>query len=63
MKDYNPLQLKRSVGLGLRVYLPMFGLLGLDYGIGIDNLTDVNGNKVKLGSAAKFTFMLGQEPQ
>ncbi|RQO30441.1 outer membrane protein assembly factor [Taibaiella sp. KBW10] len=63
LKDYNPLQLKRSVGLGLRVYLPMFGLLGLDYGIGIDNLTDVNGNKVKLGSAAKFTFMLGQEPQ
>jgi outer membrane protein insertion porin family len=58
-KDYNPLQLNRSVGVGVRVYLPMFGLLGLDYGLGIDRL----GNGTKFGSAAKFTFMLGFEPE
>jgi outer membrane protein insertion porin family len=57
-KSYNPFQLNRSVGVGVRVYLPMFGLLGLDYGLGIDRL----GNGVKFGSATKFTFMLGFEP-
>ncbi|HNB80844.1 MAG TPA: POTRA domain-containing protein, partial [Chitinophagaceae bacterium] len=38
-KSFNPFQLKRSVGLGVRIYLPMFGLLGLDYGLGLDRLT------------------------
>lgn len=57
-KDYNPFKLNRSVGVGVRVYLPMFGLLGLDYGLGIDRL----GNGAKFGSATKFTFMLGFEP-
>ena len=31
-----PLSLKRSVGFGVHVFLPMFGLLGFDYGIGFD---------------------------
>lgn len=57
-KVYNPFKLYRSAGLGVRVYLPMFGLLGLDYGIGFDKL----GPGVKFGSAGKFTFMLGYEP-
>jgi outer membrane protein insertion porin family len=57
-KDYNPFNLYRSAGLGVRIYLPMFGLLGLDYGLGIDRL----GNGVRFGNAAKFTFMLGFEP-
>lgn len=57
-KDYNPFKLYRSAGVGVRVYLPMFGLLGLDYGLGFDRL----GNGVKFGSATKFTFMLGFEP-
>jgi len=57
-KDYNPFKLYRSVGVGVRIYLPMFGLLGLDYGLGIDNL----GNGTKFGDAAKFSFMLGFEP-
>lgn len=57
-KSYNPFKLYRSAGVGVRIYLPMFGLLGLDYGIGFDNL----GPGVKLGQAAKFTFMLGFEP-
>ena len=34
---FNPFEVKRSAGLGLRVYLPMFGLLGLDYGWGFDS--------------------------
>jgi outer membrane protein insertion porin family len=63
MKDYNPLKLYRSVGVGVRVFLPMFGLLGLDYGLGIDNLNNLDGTRNKFGAAAKFTFMLGQEPQ
>jgi outer membrane protein insertion porin family len=57
-KDYNPFNLYRSAGLGVRVYLPMFGLLGLDYGVGFDRM----GDGVKFGDAAKFTFMLGFEP-
>ena len=35
-KDFNPLQVKRSAGLGVRIFLPMFGLMGLDYGFGFD---------------------------
>lgn len=58
-QDYNPFKLRRSVGLGMRFFLPMFGLLGFDYGIGLDRIRA--GEPLK--SAAKFTFMLGQEPQ
>jgi outer membrane protein insertion porin family len=58
-KEYNPFQLRRSVGVGMRFYLPMFGLLGFDYGIGLDRLTP-NG---KLKDASRFTFMLGFEPE
>ncbi|MCH5715445.1 BamA/OMP85 family outer membrane protein [Niabella hibiscisoli] len=58
-KDYNPFKLRRSVGLGMRFYLPMFGLLGFDYGIGLDRLTPGGGIK----GAGKFTFMLGFEPE
>lgn len=58
-QDYNPFKLRRSVGLGMRFFLPMFGLLGFDYGIGLDRIKA--GEPLK--SAAKFTFMLGQEPE
>jgi outer membrane protein insertion porin family len=47
------------VGLGIRVFLPMFGLLGLDYGLGLDRLTP----GTKFGQATKFSFMLGFEPE
>lgn len=57
--DYNPFRLRRSAGLGMRFYLPMFGLLGFDYGIGFDRLRPGGGLK----DAAKFTFMLGFEPE
>jgi outer membrane protein insertion porin family len=58
-KDYNPFRLRRSVGVGMRFFLPMFGLLGFDYGIGIDRL----GPNLKLKDASRFTFMLGYEPE
>lgn len=58
-KDYNPFRLRRSVGLGMRFFLPMFGLLGFDYGIGIDRMQPGQGLK----NATKFTFMLGFEPE
>ena len=35
-KEYNPFQLKRSAGLGLRIFMPAFGLLGIDFGYGFD---------------------------
>jgi outer membrane protein insertion porin family len=59
MKEYNPFQLRRSVGVGMRFFLPMFGLLGFDYGVGLDRFTPNTGIK----GAAKFTFMLGFEPE
>jgi len=58
-KDYNPFRLRRSVGVGMRFFLPMFGLLGFDYGIGIDRIKPGGGLK----DAARFTFMLGFEPE
>jgi len=58
-KDYNPFKLRRSVGLGMRFFLPMFGLLGFDYGVGLDRFTP-NGS---MKDAARFTFMLGFEPE
>ena len=61
-KDYNPTKLNRDAGVGIRVFLPMFGLLGLDYGVGFDRYNkaqDITGLK----GMAKFTFMLGFEPE
>jgi outer membrane protein insertion porin family len=58
-KNYNPFRLRRSAGVGMRFFLPMFGLLGFDYGIGFDRLQPGG----KLRDAARFTFMLGFEPE
>jgi outer membrane protein insertion porin family len=58
--DYNPFRLRRSVGAGMRFYLPMFGLLGFDYGIGLDRLQP---GQNSLKGASRFTFMLGYEPE
>jgi outer membrane protein insertion porin family len=58
-KSYNPFKLRRSAGVGARFFLPMFGLLGFDYGIGFDRYNQTSGLK----GAAKFTFMLGQEAE
>ena len=37
-RDYNPFALKRSAGLGIRLFMPAFGLLGIDFGHGFDPL-------------------------
>jgi outer membrane protein insertion porin family len=45
-KEYNPFDVKRSAGIGVRVFLPMFGLLGLDWGYGFDPIPgSPNANK------------------
>lgn len=36
--NYEPFKLKRSAGFGLRIFMPMFGLLGVDFGYGFDNI-------------------------
>ena len=67
-KDYNPFKLKKSVGLGLRAILPMFGLIGIDYGIRFDN---ANGSPIKnstgffdyIGKNGNISFILGFEPE
>jgi outer membrane protein insertion porin family len=58
-QNYDPFLLRRDVGIGMRFYLPMFGLLGFDYGVGLDRLQPGNGLK----NATKFSFMLGYEPE
>lgn len=55
-KDFNPFELKRSAGVGLRVFLPMFGLLGIDWGYGFDKPFGL-----QTRSGSQFTFVLGQE--
>lgn len=59
-KDYNPFRLRRSVGVGMRFFLPMFGLLGFDYGIGLDRIQP---GQSGFKGASRFTFMLGFEPE
>jgi outer membrane protein insertion porin family len=43
IRNFDPFNVKRSAGLGVRIFLPMFGMLGLDYGWGFDML-DPNAN-------------------
>jgi outer membrane protein insertion porin family len=35
-RDFNPFEVKRSAGVGLRIFMPAFGLLGIDFGYGFD---------------------------
>ncbi len=58
LENINPLQLQRSFGAGVRVFLPMFGLLGVDFGYGIDNARDPAG--LPLGGP-RWHFMIGQQ--
>ena len=55
MSDFNPFNLKRSAGVGVRIFLPMFGMMGIDWGYGFD--TDNTGKK----SGSQIHFVLGQE--
>ena len=60
-EDYNPFDLKRSVGIGVRAYLPMFGLLGFDYGYGFDNEALIK-QGAKWTEFGNFNIILGFEP-
>ena len=40
VQDFNPFNVRRSAGVGLRIFLPMFGLLGLDYGWRFDDIPE-----------------------
>lgn len=56
VSDFNPFNMKRSAGIGVRIYLPMVGLMGIDWGYGFDR-DNVNGTK----GGSQFHFVLGQE--
>ena len=60
-RDYNPFGLRRTAGAGIRVFLPMFGLLGFDYGFGLDKVVDGDRNP-GFGQLGKFSIVLGFEP-
>ena len=55
IKNFNPFQIKRSAGVGARIFLPMVGLLGIDWGYGFD--TDISGKK----GGSQFHFIIGQQ--
>lgn len=65
-KEFNPFKVNRSVGVGVRVFLPMFGLLGVDYGWGFDKTDSggqgaagVNAAIEQKGYFGKFHFTIG----
>ncbi len=41
-REFNPFNSKRSMGFGLRIFMPAFGLLGIDFAYGLDNTNDAN---------------------
>lgn len=53
-KQFNAFDVKRSAGVGVRIFLPMFGLLGLDWGYGFDELPNYNG-----ANKSQFHFSIG----
>ncbi|MCH5302474.1 MAG: outer membrane protein assembly factor BamA [Prevotella sp.] len=58
-KNFNPFELKRSAGVGVRIFLPMVGLMGIDWAYGFDKVYQGTANERKGGS--QFHFILGQE--
>ena len=59
-KNFNPFKMKRSAGIGVRLFLPMVGLMGIDWAYGFDDVyTNQYGAKKRGGS--NFHFVLGQE--
>jgi outer membrane protein insertion porin family len=56
-KTFNPFQVKRSLGAGVRIMLPMVGLLGFDWGWGFDSPASKPGQR----AGGKLSFTMGQE--
>ena len=55
-KDFNPFYIKRSAGVGIRLFMPAFGLLGIDFGHGFDPIPGQVGK-----SGWQTHFVLGQQ--
>ena len=53
-KNFDPFSVKRSAGVGVRIHLPMFGLLGLDWGYGFDDVYGTTGS-----NGSQFHFSIG----
>ena len=53
-KKFNPFDMKRSAGVGVRIFLPMVGLMGIDWAYGFDTVYGKKGG-------SQFHFILGQE--
>ncbi len=63
-RDFTPYELNRAAGMGFRIFLPMFGTLGFDYGVGFDKNGDQNQRFWDyLSSFGKFSIVLGVEPE
>ena len=55
ISDFNPFKMKRSAGIGVRLFLPMVGMMGIDWAYGFDKVS--NGSR----GGSQFHFVLGQE--
>ncbi|MFP9099943.1 outer membrane protein assembly factor [Flavobacterium sp. RHBU_24] len=60
-KDYNPFQINRSAGFGLRVFMPAFGLLGIDFGYGFDPIQNADGTFGAKANGWETHFIIGQQ--
>lgn len=59
LKEYNPFKMNRSAGFGVRANLPMFGLLGVDWGYGFDPVREPS--TFPNSNHGQFQFTIGQE--
>lgn len=59
LSEYNPFRMNRSAGVGLRANLPMFGLLGIDWGYGFDQVPDPN--TYRDANKSQIHFVIGQQ--
>ena len=59
LSEYNPFKMNRSAGIGLRANLPMFGLLGIDWGYGFDAVE--NPSVYPNANHGQFQFTMGQQ--
>ncbi|MFZ9003771.1 MAG: outer membrane protein assembly factor BamA [Robiginitalea sp.] len=59
-QEFNPFELRRAAGVGLRIFMPAFGLLGIDFGYGFDE--DLRPSSVGTGPSGWQThFIIGQQ--
>lgn len=57
INKFNPFDIKRSLGVGLRIQLPIVGMLGIDWGYGFDSVPNEGLKK----SGSQFHFLIGQQ--